>query len=53
MNDPQQTTIDLLVSKGYTLHRSCCWPVYHNQETGVYIRVAYDGRQMGAGYDKP
>jgi len=50
MIDPQQETIDMLVSQGYVIERNSVWPVYWHPVTGTTVAVDFEGRQIEAGY---
>lgn len=53
MTDVQQAVCRFLMEdKGYIIERAGCWPLLRNPETGTLIQVAFDGRQVEAGYEE-
>lgn len=48
---PQLETIRTLAKLGYKIRRRSLWPLMVNAKTGKRVEVAFDGRQVCAGWN--
>lgn len=53
MSDPQTKTVEFLLGLGYEIIQDSLWPILRHPDHGTRIQVAFDGRQLYNGHEKP